>query len=123
MSYFEAAAAQGNIQAQVNLGIVYLTSGGPVFDQARARRHLEPAALFGSGSAQFLLANLMGDPSYEDHDVAEAYRWLLILEPNLDQTDIERARFQTAFKDFASRLTTEERRDIKLRAQRFKALK
>ena len=66
-------AEQGNAEAQVLLGRMYLMGQGVTQDSAQASKWLQAAAVQGDADAQFLLGSMLLLPQ---RDVGEGLKWL-----------------------------------------------
>ncbi len=73
--YFEQAAAAGNEQAQLNLGVIYEKGQGVSVDYAKARQLFEQAAAGGNERAQFNLGVLYDQGRGVPQDFTKARQW------------------------------------------------
>lgn len=73
--WYEKAAAQGNVDAQVNLGVMYAQGKGVQQDYAKAREWFEKAAAQGDAVAQINMGVLYDNGRGVRQDKAAAKEW------------------------------------------------
>ncbi|MCI0701156.1 MAG: serine/threonine-protein kinase [Planctomycetia bacterium] len=73
--WYEKAAAQGNVNAQNNLGVLYARGEGVEQDYAKAREWYEKAAEQGHAPAQFNLGGLYAAGQGVPQDYVKAREW------------------------------------------------
>ena len=104
--WFRKAADQGNVAAQINLGVSYAKGEGVPQDYTEAAKLYRKAADQGNGAAQNTLGAMYALGQGVTQDYTQAYVWFHLAASTLSGTDRE-----TAVKErdlAANRLTAEE---------------
>jgi len=102
--WYEKAAAQGNKEAQFNLGRLYAQGRGVPLDYAMGRQWYEKAAAQGDAAAQLNLGGLYAKGQGVPEDYVRAYMWFTLAAAHSTSDDL---KFAVDDRDnVARRMTT-----------------
>ena len=103
---FQSLAAQGNAEAQTNLGQLYANGKGVPQDYAQARQWYEKAAAQGHALAQNNLAELYFAGLGVPQDYVRAYLWVSLAAVHMKGDEQKQAEENR--NDVAGRMTPEQ---------------
>ena len=118
---FQLLAAQGNAEAQVNLGMLYANGQGVPQDYAQARQWYEKAAAQGDALAQNNLAELYYAGLGVTQDNVRAYMWVSLASVHMKGDEQKQATENR--DDVARRMTPEQIAEAKRLTQQSQARK
>lgn len=118
---FQSLAAQGNAEAQNNLGELYAKGQGVPQDYAQARQWYEKAAAQGNALAQNNLAELYFAGLGVPQDYVRAYLWVSLAAVHMKGDEQKQAEENR--NDVAGRMTPEQITEAKRLTQQCLALK
>lgn len=118
---FQSLAAQGNAEAQNNLGELYAKGQGVPQDYAQARQWYEKAAAQGNALAQNNLAELYFAGLGVPQDYVRAYLWVSLAAVHMKGDEQKQAEENR--NDVAGRMTPEQITEAKRLTQQCMALK
>jgi TPR repeat protein len=118
---FQLLAAQGNVEAQVNLGMLYANGQGVPQDYAQARQWYEKAAAQGDALAQNNLAELYYAGLGVPQDDVRAYMWVNLAAAHM--TGEEQKQAEENRDDVARRMTPAQIAEAKQLAQQCRSKK
>jgi len=78
LKWYHLAAAQGNAEAELNLGLLYATGQGVAQNEAEAVKWFRLAASHGNAGAQFNLGVLYYQGQGVPQNTVQAYKWLTL---------------------------------------------
>jgi TPR repeat protein len=116
---FQSLAAQGNAEAQNNLGILYAEGHGVPQDSAQARQWYERAAAQGHARAQNNLAELYYAGLGVPQDDVRAYMWVNLAAAHM--TGDEQKQAAENRDDVARRMTSAQVAEAKRLTQQCQA--
>ena len=118
---FQSLAAQGNAEAQNNLGELHAKGQGVPQDYAQARQWFEKAAAQGNALAQNNLAELYFAGLGVPQDYVRAYLWVSLAAVHMKGDEQKQAEENR--NDVAGRMTPEQITEAKRLTQQCMALK
>jgi uncharacterized protein len=118
---FQSLAAQGNAEAQNNLGELHAKGQGVPQDYSQARQWYEKAAAHGHALAQNNLAELYFAGLGVPQDYVRAYMWVSLAAVHMKGDEQKQAEENR--NDVAGRMTPEQLAEAKRLTQQCMALK
>ena len=118
---FQSLAAQGNAEAQNNLGELFAKGQGTPQDYSQARQWYEKAAAQGHALAQNNLAELYFSGLGTTQDYVRAYLWVSLASVHMKGDEQKQAEENR--NDVAGRMTPEQITEAKRLTQQCLALK
>ena len=118
---YQSLAAQGNAEAQNNLGELYAKGQGVPQDYVQARKWYEKAAAQGNALAQNNLAELYFAGLGVPQDYVRAYLWVSLAAVHMKGDEQKQAEENR--NDVAGRMTPEQITEAKRLTQQCMALK